>query len=160
MSADQNNSASLLSRLMNDPVKLRRRSRFLAIVVALATAVAGSGWLPSSTAAAVLTAFAWLFVPVAAAGIGVGDAFFLRHGIGERRVALTALLGVVFAIVACAVLALVATGDDGRPILSGALYFLLVVAVIGVLSAVLAVAVGRGAGYLSRRIQDVDDTGW
>jgi hypothetical protein len=160
VSGDEFESPSLISRLLRDPVKLRRNARILSILVALVAAIAGSGWLTSSVLASTLTALAWLFVPVMAAGIGTGDAFFLRHGVGERRVALTALLGVVFAIFACALLAVIGTADESTPLLAGALHFVLVIAVIGVLASILAVAIGRGGGYLSRRIQDVDDAGW
>jgi hypothetical protein len=129
-------------------------------VVATLAALAGSGWLGSGTVSSSLTALVWLMVPLVAIGIGLGDAFFLRHGVGERRVAWTALLGLVIAIAGCAVLAVINTSDDGSVWIRGALYFLLVAGTIAVLASGIAIAAGRGTGYLSRRINDVDDTGW
>lgn len=151
---------SFVSRLLQDPVKLRRRSRIAALGVALLSGIAGSGVLASGPLSSALTALAWLLVPVVAAGIGAGDAFFLRHGVGDRRVAWTLLLGFVVALTSCVVLAVINTSDTGRSVLAGALYFLLVIGIIGVLSAGIAIAVGKAGGYLSRRIQDVDDTNW
>lgn len=131
-----------------------------AVGVSAIAALAGSGWLSSDPLAGALTAIAWLCVPFVAAGIGMGDAFFLRHGVGTRRVALTGLLGFLVSILGCVTLAVINTGDDGNELLSGALYFILVAGVIAMLSTGIAIAVGRASGYLSRQIQDVDDRGW
>lgn len=160
MSDDRPDSPSLLNRLLQNPAVLRRRSRVVAVVVATLAAVAGGGWLESGVLSSGLTALVWLFVPVVAVGIGMGDAFFLRYGVGERRVALTALLGLVTAVTGCAVLAVINTPGSGGSWLAGTLYFLLVVGTIALLASGIAIAAGRGSGYLSRRIKDVDDTGW
>jgi hypothetical protein len=132
----------------------------VAVVVAALSAVAGGGWIGSGTLSGSLTALVWLLVPLVAVGIGMGDAFFLRYGIGERRVALSGLIGLIVAVTGCAVLAVINTSGDGSSWLAGALYFLLVAGTIAVLSSGIAIAAGRGSGYLSRRIQDVDDAGW
>ncbi len=151
---------SFLSRLLHDPVKLRRRSRVLAVCLAVLSGLAGSGWLLSSVLSDFLTAFVWLLVPVAAAGIGIGDAFFLRHGIGGRRIALSAIAGVFAATLSCAILASISTSEDGAALIQGMLYGLLVVGMIAALAAFIALAAGKSERYLSKRIQDVDDTGW
>jgi len=153
-------SASFLTRLLQNPATLRRRSRLAAVVVAALAAVAGGGWISSGALSGSLTAIVWLLVPLVAVGIGIGDAFFLRYGIGERRVAVTALLGLVVAIAGCAVLAVINTSGERSSWLAAVLYFLLVAGTIAVLASGIAIAAGRGSGYLSRRIQDVDDTGW
>ena len=156
----QHQPPSLLSRLLQDPVKLRRRARVGAVVVALLSGIAGSGVLGSGALSASLTGLAWLLVPVVAVGIGMGDAFFLRHGVGDRRVAWTLLLGFVIAVSSCVILAVANASDSAWSVLSGTLYFLLVIGVVGVLSAGIAIAAGKAGGYLSRRIQSVDDTHW
>ena len=43
-----------------------------------------------------------------AVGVGIGDAFFLRHGIGQRRVLVTLVSSTLVAAVSCAVLAALA----------------------------------------------------
>lgn len=151
---------SLLSRLLRDPVKLRRRSRVAAVVLAGLSGLAGSGWLLSSVLSDTLTAIVWLLVPAVAAGIGIGDAFFLRHGIGGRRIALTAIAGVLAATLSCAILASISTSEDGAALVRGLLYGLLVVGMIATLAAFIAMAAGKSERYLSKRIQNVDDTGW
>lgn len=151
---------SLLARLLRDPVRLRRRSRVVALVLAVFSGLAGSGWLLSSVVSDVLTAIVWLLVPAAAAGIGIGDAFFLRHGVGGRRIALTLIAGVLAATLSCAILATISTSDQGAAPVRGLLYGLLVLGVIAFLAAFIATAAGKSERYLSKRIQNVDDTGW
>lgn len=160
MDDTRHESPSLVSRLLQDPVKLRRRCRIAALGVALLAGLAGSGVLGSGSLSAALMALTWLLVPVVAAGNGSGDAFFLRHGVGDRRVAWTLLLGFLVALTSCVVLAVINTSGTGGSVLAGGLHFLLVLGIIGVLSAGIAIAVGKAGGYLSRRIQDVDDTNW
>lgn len=105
-------------------------------------------------------ACAWLLVPVTAAGIGMGDAFFLRHGIGRRRVLLTLIVSTLIAVVSCVFLAALSGTENRHALVSGVLYFLLTLAVIGWLASAVGLAVGRSGDYLSRRIQNVDDRGW
>lgn len=153
-------NSSLLSRLVQNPVRLRARSRVLALLLALVSGAAGSGLLGSGVLPSMMTAILWLMVPVAAAGIGIGDAFFLRHGVGHRRVAWTALLGFLVAMSSCVILAAISNSGEGFQLVPGALYFMLVLGMIGVLGSGIAIASGKAGGYLSRRIQDVDDSGW
>jgi len=153
-------SGSFFRRLLRDPIKLRRRSWGLAIVSALCGGVAGSGWLESGPLSAFLMALAWILAPVAASGIGVGDAFFVRHGIGQRRVVLTMLGATQVALASCVVLAVISDAEQEYVVLSGILYFCLTLAVILWLAGLISLGIGRGESYLSRRIQDVDDTGW
>ncbi len=149
-----------MSRVLRDPVRLRRRSWLAALVVSLGGGLAGSSWAAVEPFAGLLMVFVWLLVPVVAAGIGIGDAFFLRHGIGQRRVTLTLLLSTLVALVSCVALAAVSGAESEQVLLSGALYALLTLAVISWLGAAIGLGAGRSGGYLSRKIQDVDDTGW
>jgi hypothetical protein len=151
---------SLISRVLRDPVRLRRGAWLAALAVSLGGGVAGSGWTAVGSFAAILMALVWLLVPVVATGIGMGDAFFLRHGIGQRRVTIRLVLSTVAALVICVVLAVVSGPENQQELLSGALYLLLTLAVISWLAAVIGLGVGRSDGYLSRRIQNVDDRGW
>lgn len=160
MSDFDTGSGSFLARLVQNPVRLRTRSRVLALALALVSGVAGGGLLGSGALPSILTAVVWLLVPVAAAGIGIGDAFFLRHGIGDRRVAWTALLGFLVALSSCVVLAVIVNASDSNQFVVGGLYVLLVLGMTGVLASGIAIAAGKAGGYLSRKIQDVDDTGW
>ena len=151
---------SLMSRMLRDPVRLRRRSWLVALAVSVGAGVAGSGWSAVASFAGILMALVWLLVPAVATGIGIGDAFFLRHGIGQRRVMLMLTVSTLAAVLSCVVLAAVAGSEDQQELLSGALYALLTLAVISWLGSVIGLGTGRGRGYLSRRIQDVDDRGW
>ncbi|CAN5262109.1 MAG: hypothetical protein H0V47_01125 [Chloroflexia bacterium] len=153
-------SPSLISRVLRDPVRLRRGAWLAALAVSLGGGVAGSGWAAVGSFAAILMALVWLLVPVVATGIGMGDAFFLRHGIGQRRVTIMLVLSTVAALVSCVVLAVASRPESQQELLSGALYLLLTLAVISWLAAVIGLGVGRSDGYLSRRIQNVDDRGW
>lgn len=159
MNGDED-SRSLVSRLVSDPVSLRRRSRIGALAVGLVGGLAGSGWLLSGTASSALMALAWLFAPFVAAGIGIGDAFFLRHGVGQRRVMLTLVASILAGLTSCLVLAALSGDEDSRLLFAGLLYFVLIIAVIAGLASIVGIGIGRGEGYLSRKVQDVDDTGW
>lgn len=153
-------SPSLMSRALRDPVRLRRGSWIAALIVSLGGGVAGSGWEAVDSIDGPLMALVWLLAPAVAAGIGIGDAFFLRHGVGQRRATITLTLSTLAAVLSCVVLAVV-SGFENRPLLlSGALYFTLTLAVISWLATGIGLGVGRGTGYLSRRIQNVDDRGW
>jgi hypothetical protein len=70
------------------------------------------------------------------------------------------VLSTVAALVSCVVLAVASRPESQQELLSGALYLLLTLAVISWLAAVIGLGVGRSDGYLSRRIQNVDDRGW
>lgn len=153
-------SPALIARLLRDPVRLRRRAWLAALLVSLTGGIAGSGWNPVDDVAGILIACAWLLVPAAAAGIGMGDAFFLRHGIGRRRVLVTLAVSTLVAAVSCALLAAVVGAESGRELLSATLYFGLILAVISWLGSAVGLAVGRSGDYLSRKIQNVDDRGW
>lgn len=151
---------TFLSRLTQDPVRLRRWARIAAVLVGAVGGLAGSGWNAVGGFAGVLMAGVWLLVPLVATGIGIGDAFFLRHGTGRRRVGLTLAASTLVAVMSCATLAAVSGAENEQPLLSGILYFFLTAAVINWLAASIGIAVGRSEGYLSRKIQNVDDRGW
>jgi hypothetical protein len=151
---------SLLARLTANPVVLRRRARLTTVVVALLSGLSygfGNGGWPG-----IVLGLTWVAMPFLALGIALGDAFFVRHGRGVRRAALTALAGGVTALGACGALASVLDGAAalGRDSGVAALYALLYGASVALLAALLALGIGRGEGYLARKIQAVDDEGW
>lgn len=152
--------SSRLRGVLDDPVRLRRRAWLASLAVALV-----GGWaygFGRSAGAALLLALTWVAMPFLAAGAGLGDAFFVRHGRGRRRVAATAALGVVLALTGCASLASIADGPRSttRELARCGAYGAMFLALIAALAAVIALAVGRGEGYLARKIQAVDDEGW
>lgn len=150
---------SRLRRVVSDPLRLRRYAR---ATLALATLASAFGWwLFAGTARSLLLAVGWIILPFIAVGIAAGDAFFIEHGRGVRRAVLTLALGALVGIASCALINSVSTGAGSRSALAeGCAYALLYAAATLCLAAALALAIGRGAGYVARRIQQVDDEGW
>jgi hypothetical protein len=152
--------ASRLARLLSDPVRLRRASR---IGLLLTASLASLAWaLEPGPLRSLLVAVGWIFVPIVAAGLGLGDAFFIEHGRGTRRAILAIVAGTVVMLAGCGLLASIDTTDatTARRALAGIVYGLFYGAVILVLGAFIALLIGRGSGYVSRKIQEVDDDGW
>jgi hypothetical protein len=152
--------SSRLGRLTANPANLRRRAWLLTGLVAL---LGGAGYAAGdSTWARWAVALSWVAMPFLAVAIALAEAFFVRHGRGGRRLALTALAGGLAAHGACGALA--TTGGIADSLSSNVsqaiVYALLFVALVGLISAVLALGIGRGENYLSRKIQAVDDDGW
>jgi hypothetical protein len=153
-------AASRLGRLVSDPVRLRRYTR---IALVPATLIAGAAWgLPGDTWTTLLIAVTWIAAPLLAAGIGFGEAFFVSHGSGRRRALLTAIAGVTLVLLGCiGVSAIHESSPSGaRAAADGAAYALFYAVVILTLATLIGLAVGRGAGYVARRIQQTDDEGW
>lgn len=159
MSGTNSHSRPLLGKLTRDPVALRRRSRVAAVVLAGLGALAGSEWPVAGGVATALMALVWFVVPLVASGIGVGDAFFLRHGEGQRRVTLTLLCGILVALVGCVVVSGASASENERPLLSGLLYFTLISAVIAVMASLVALGLGRGERHAPDRLRDFDSRG-
>jgi hypothetical protein len=152
--------SSRLRRLTANPANLRRRAWLATGLVAL---LGGAGYAAGDrTWARWAVALPWLALPFLALAIALGEAFFVRHGRGGRRLALTALAGGMVGIGACGLLATTDAIADrvSSKLIQATLYALLFAALVGLISAVLALGIGRGEGYLSRKIQAVDDDGW
>jgi hypothetical protein len=151
---------SRLARLTDDPARLRRRAwlatGLVAVIGGVGYAAGFGGW------ARWTVALTWLALPFLALAIALGEAFFVRHGRGGRRLALTALAGGLVALGACGALAISDEIADSlsSDVVQAVLYALLFAALVGLISALLALGIGRGEGYLSRKIQAVDDEGW
>jgi hypothetical protein len=146
-------------RVPRDPVALRRPAWLATLLVAI---VGGVGYGRGGGLGELLLAAGWTTMPFLALGVAVGDAFFLRHGRGLRRVLLRASGALVVVLGGCLALSVLPTGAGSlvRRVASGALYAVLFFAIVTLIAALLAVAIGRGEGYLSRKIQAVDDEGW
>jgi hypothetical protein len=150
----------LLARLTRDPVRLRGRARWSTLALSVIAALASDGlggWLPG-----LLYPLCWLVAVPLAFAIGFGDAFFLSHGRGLRRVLLTLPVGAVVSLTSCALLSTtlqMLEGGFGR-IIDAALYGALLLAVIFLLAALVALALSRGSQYAARQIARLDDEGW
>jgi cytochrome bd-type quinol oxidase subunit 2 len=152
--------SSRWGRLTANPANLRRRAWLLTGLVAV---LGGIGYAAGDrTWARWVVALSWVAMPFLAVAIALAEAFFVRHGRGGRRLALTALAGGLAALGACGALA--ASGEIADSLSSNVsqatVYALLFVALVGLISALLALGIGRGETYLSRKIQAVDDDGW
>jgi hypothetical protein len=152
--------ASWLARLTDKPAHLRRNAWLATGLIAV---IGGLGYAAGAhTWARWTAALTWVALPFLALAIALGEAFFVRHGRGGRRLASTALAGGLVALGACGALAISGEiADKLSPnVVQASLYALLFAALVGLISAVLALGIGRGEGYLSRKIQAVDDEGW
>lgn len=158
--AHQDSERSKLSRLLRDPVKLRKRARIAGVVLVLAAAVASDGL--SGTVPGIALPLLWLALPPVALAIGYGDAFFIEHGVGVRRSVLTIVLGALLSLAACVILSTAAMAEGGAlaRFLAAGLYSLLYAGILALLSSLVGLGIGRGLGYAGRRIQQLDDEQW
>lgn len=151
---------SRFARITRDPLQTRHWARIAALVVTL---LSGIGWAVLDGAArSLLLALGWIaFFPIAA-GLGIGDGFFIEHGRGLRRAIVTIIAGTFVALLGCVLLSAVfEDGDEGLGrAIAGSVYALLYTAMLLVFGGILGIAFGKGGGYLARRIQQVDDEGW
>jgi peptidoglycan/LPS O-acetylase OafA/YrhL len=150
----------LLSRLLGDPVRVRGPAGLIGLCLAAVSGVSylvlDAGWL------ALLYGFTWLALPLVAGVLGYGIAFFVQHGLGARRALLEVILGLLVAIVSCAVLSTI-DRDAFSPwgsALAASLAGLLYLALFRALANGIALALGRGLDYAGKRIQQLDDDGW
>jgi hypothetical protein len=149
----------LVARLAADPLRLRRWSwRALLVMVVLVVA----GRILSGFAGGMLTALTWICAPFVAFGIGIGDAFFVRHGRGTRRILLQMIGSVVTALTSCVILAGISntSGSSSRDLVGAALYALLHIGIVAGLAALIALGIGRGEDYVSRRIDRMSREDW
>jgi hypothetical protein len=151
--------SGLFARIVSDPIRLRRWS-WLALLVAVGL-VAG-GQLISGLVGGLLTALAWIVAPAVALGIGVGDAFFVRHGHGKRRIALSILVSVFTALISCVILAGISdsSGTWAQDLVVTALSMLFYGGIVVGLAGLIAFGIGRGEDYVSRRIDRMSHEDW
>lgn len=148
-----------IARLAADPIRLRKWSWIALVVLALLIA---AGRLLSGLAGGMLTALAWACVPIVALGIGVGDAFFVRHGRGSRRLILTVLAGIAVSLASCVMLAIASDSAStrvGDGIIT-ALYVVLYIGIVVGLAGLIALGIRRGEDYVSRRIDRMSREDW
>jgi hypothetical protein len=148
-----------IARIVGDPIRLRRWS-WLALLVAIGLVAAGQFF--AGLAGGMMTAIAWIIAPIIALGIGVGDAFFIRHGRGRRRITLTILAAVCVALTSCAILAGIsdASGTRAQELVVMALSVLLYGGIVVGLAGLIAFGIGRGEDYVSRRIDRMSHEDW
>jgi hypothetical protein len=149
----------LLRRLLDNPVRLRRQSL---VALAIAIILSGVTRLTGGWIAGLLLAFTWIIVLPIALGIAAGDAFMVAHGRNRRRLLLTMIGAVIVAVLSCGLLALLseATGNRRRDIADCIAYCVFYGANVLGLSALMALAIGRGGDYVSRRIDAMSNDDW
>lgn len=152
---------SLISRLVQDPVRLRRWSRRLALVLTVVVGLASDGL--GGAVPGLVFPLAWLALPFVALGIGYGDAFFIRHGRGVRLEVFMLIGGTLVAISTCVLISPVGgeTADDaaGR-VVEAVLYGLLYAGLLALVAALVGFGLGRGLDYASRRIESMSEEDW
>jgi hypothetical protein len=145
--------------LISDPLQLRRWS-WLALLVLVLLTVASR--LLAGFTGGMLTALTWICAPIVAFGIGVGDAFFLRHGRGARRILLSILGSVFTVLTSCVILAVISDSSTSwmLDLVIAALYALLYAGIVIGLAGLIAFGIGRGEDYVSRRIDRMSREDW
>ena len=149
----------LIARLVADPLRLRRGS-WLALLALVVLVVAGQ--LLSGFTGGMLTALTWVCAPIVAAGIGVGDAFFVRHDRGMRRIRLSILVSVFTVLTSCVILAGISDSSRSwtQDLVVAALYALFYTGIVVGLAGLIARGIGRGEDYVSRRIDRMSGEDW
>ncbi len=151
--------SGFFARTVADPIQLRQRSRIALLILIVLVVI---GQLLSGFGAGMLTALTWVCAPVVAFGIGVGDAFFVRHGRQQRRILLSIVLSLLIVLMSCVILAGGVNGSSSvqRNIVESSLYGLLYAGIVIGLSGTIALGIGRGEDYVSRRIDQMSDDDW
>lgn len=151
--------SSLVRRLLADPLRLRAQSRG---VLVIATLLAGASRFVDSWPGGFLTALLWVGVLPIALGLAMGDAFLVAHGRGRRRLIVTIVAAVLVALFSCILLAGITESSESieRDIVSSVVYGVFYAANILGLSALIALAIGRGGDYVSRRIDAMSEEDW
>lgn len=152
---------SLMFRLFQDPVRLRRWSRRLALVLTIVVALASDGL--GGAIPGLVFPLAWLLLPFVAFGIGYGDAFFIRHGRGVRLEIFMLIGGALAAISTCVLISTAggeAAGGGARRVLEAVMYGLLYAGLLALVAALVGFGFGRGVDYASRRIESMSEEDW
>ena len=156
---DSPSRPSVIARALQNPPLLRKRG-FLGLGVACVLMMLSS--LLGDVAGAFLLAAGWVISPAISMAIGAGDAFFLQHGRGQRRVMLTLVGAIALAIGTCVSLATLSTDDDSwsYALVQGALLAGFLAAMVLGMAAIIAIAVGRGSDYAANRIAKMSEEEW
>jgi hypothetical protein len=159
LDADDDSPPSLIRRLLANPLRLRAQSRLMLV---FATLLAGVSRFVESWPGGFLTALLWIVVLPIALGIAMGDAFLVAHGRGRRRLIVTISAAVLVALFSCVLLASITGSSESieRDIVSSVVYGVFYAANIVGLSALIALAIGRGGDYVSRRIDAMSEEDW
>lgn len=159
MDEDSKRRPGLVARLAADPIRLRRWS-WIALLCLVLLVIAGR--LLSGTIGGLLTALTWICASIVALGIGVGDAFFVRHSRGMRRIVLSILGSIFTVLTSCVILASISDPSTSRmrDIIVAALYALLYAGIVLGLAGLIALGIGRGEDYVSRRIDRMSREDW
>ena len=159
MNESPDSRPGLIARLAADPIRLRRWS-WLALLALVVLVIAGQ--VLSGFTGGMLTALTWVCAPIVAAGIGVGDAFFVRHGRGMRRILLSILGSVFTFLTSCVILAGISDSSRSwtQDLVVAALYALLYAGIVVGLAGLIALGIGRGEDYVSRRIDRMSSEDW
>jgi hypothetical protein len=157
---DDRTSRSWLARLAGDPIRLRRRARIGALVVTLLSS--GAYGFVDGPLGEMVVALSWITLPALALAIGIGDAFFLRHGQGQRRIVLQIAGGAGLALMACVALAEVPKKSQmwPRDMLDAIGYAIFYATLLLALAGLVAMGLGRSEAYLARRIGERGDDDW
>lgn len=156
---DSPSRPSVIARALQNPPLLRKRG-YMGLGVACALMMGSA--LFGGVAGAFLLAGGWVISPAIAMSIGAGDAFFLQHGRGQRRVMLTLIVAIALAIGTCAALATLAVDDDtvSYALVQGALLAGFLAGMVLGMAAIIALAVGRGSDYAANRIAEMSNEDW
>ena len=159
MDDNSHSRPGLIARLAADPIRLRRGS-WLALLILILLVVASRSL--SGFAGGMLTALTWICAPFVAFGIGVGDAFFVRHSRGMRRIILSILGSVFMVLTSCVILAGISDSSESwtHDLVVAALYALLYAGIVIGLAGLIALGIGRGEDYVSRRIDRMSREDW
>lgn len=151
---------TFIARMLSDPARLRRRCALA--LLALAVGSGATRVIDLGTPGSFITALTWVVGPPLALGVAAGDAFFLQHGRGKRRVVLTLAAGVLAALISCALISGVTelSQSAARDAAEAALYGSLYLAVFLTLAAGMALGIGRSGDYLARRVEHLSNDDW
>ena len=156
---DSSSRPSFIARALRNPPLLRRRGYIglgIACLLLMGSALFGG------VAGALMLAGGWVISPATAMSIGAGDAFFLQHGRGQRRVLLTLIAAIALAIGTCGFLATLGVDDDtvSYVLVQGALLAGFLASMVLGMAAIIALAVGRGSDYAANRIAKMSEEDW
>ncbi len=151
--------SGIIAQIVSDPIRLLRWSRIalagLLLLVIVSQLLAG---IPGG----MLTALTWICAPFVAFGIGVGDAFFVRHGQRRRRILLSILASAFTVLTACVILATISDSSPSRTqdFFVAGLYAVFQAGIVIGLAGLIALGIGRGEDYVSRGIDRMSREDW
>ena len=144
-------------RFLKDPLHVYRPASLAGLALAVGSGLS-LAWLEGGAQALAL-GMCWLGLLPLALLHGWGRALFIEHGVGIRRALGECVAGWLLALSACAALSLDGAGMGGT-LVTLLLGLALYLAVFRALSAGAGLLLGRGVGYMSRRLQGMEDDSW